>query len=235
MSGPVGRRGTAPRRRRCSRHVLASAIPAFAAFILLSLLLGIGPAAARSYPPLFHTAEIASTNFGLQKGPVLNWTAMLRRWKGGAPCATPTCNSATWPQLVAQIKAAGDPMSQIKAVNSLINAHPYIEDMPNWGKEDYWATAYEFLKKNGDCEDFSITKYMLLKAAGFPVENMRVFAVRLRNLGGIGHAILIVYQGNTAWVLDNRNQYVLEASRVALEFQPVISINEQFWWLHLPK
>jgi predicted transglutaminase-like cysteine proteinase len=207
-----------------------------AAFILLilSLLLGAGPAAARNYPQLFNSSEIVSKSFALKKGPVYNWTGMLQNWKNGAPCETPVCSSKSWAGLVAQVKAAGDPMAQVRAANQLINAHRYIEDMPNWNRSDYWATAFEFLKKNGDCEDFSITKYMLLKAAGYPVENMRVFAVRLRNLGGIGHAILIVYQGNKAWVLDNRNPSVMDANLVALEFQPVLSMNEQAWWVHVP-
>jgi predicted transglutaminase-like cysteine proteinase len=159
---------------------------------------------------------------------------MLQRWKNGAPCETAICSSKTWAGLVAQVKAAGDPMSQVRAANALVNAHPYIEDLPNWNKDEYWATAFEFLKKNGDCEDFSITKYMLLKAAGYPVENMRIFTVRLRNFGNIGHAILVIYQGDKAWVLDNRTKSVMDANLVALEFQPVISLNEQLWWVHLP-
>jgi predicted transglutaminase-like cysteine proteinase len=202
--------------------------------LFLSLLLGAGTAEARNYPQLFNSNEIVSTKFALNKGPVYNWSGMLQHWKNGAPCETPVCSSTSWAGLVAQVKAAGDPMAQVRKVNDLINAHRYIEDRPNWNKDDYWATAFEFLKKNGDCEDFSITKYMLLKAAGYPVENMRVFAVRLRNQGGIGHAILVVYQGNKAWVLDNRVAPVMEASRVALEFQPVLSMNEQMWWVHVP-
>jgi predicted transglutaminase-like cysteine proteinase len=75
---------------------------------------------------------------------------------------------------------------------------------------------------------------MLLKAVGIPIENMRIFSVRLRSLGGIGHAILVVYQGNKAWVLDNRTPSVMDASLIKLEFQPVMSLNERQWWYHLP-
>jgi predicted transglutaminase-like cysteine proteinase len=201
--------------------------------LIVLALLGAGPAEARSYPKVFNSGEISS-NKPLNKGPLLNWGLMLKRWKNGAPCETSICSSKTWAQLVAQVKAAGNPMAMVKLANSLMNAHPYIEDMPNWNQSEYWATAFEFLKKNGDCEDFSISKYMLLKAAGYPVENMRVFSVRLRNLGLIGHAILVVYEGNKAWVLDNRNPAVMDANLVALEFQPVLSVNEQFWWYHTP-
>jgi predicted transglutaminase-like cysteine proteinase len=112
--------------------------------------------------------------------------------------------------------------------------HPYIEDINNWGKAEYWATAFQFLKKSGDCEDFSIAKYMLLKAAGIPVENMRIVAVRIRSLGGIGHAILVVYQGDEALVLDNRVAPVMDERLVRTEFQPALSLNEKSWWVHLP-
>jgi predicted transglutaminase-like cysteine proteinase len=225
MAGPAGGcRGSLPR-------LLAGAF--FAALALLHVL----PAQARSYPNIFGSKEIASQNWGVKSSAIGNWVAMLKRWSNGAPCESNTCTSMGWDALVTQVKAAGDPLAQIKAANRLMNdpaQHPYIEDINNWGKTEYWATAFQFLKKSGDCEDFSIAKYMLLKAAGMPVDDMRIVAVRIRSLGGIGHAILVVYQGNTAWVLDNRNQRVLDASLIKLEFQPALSINENSWWVHLP-
>jgi predicted transglutaminase-like cysteine proteinase len=193
-----------------------------------------GNAEARNYPALFGAKEIGSANWTFKKGVVPEWRAMLGRWKEGAACESNICTTKSWNELVAQVKAAGDPMAKITTANSLMNQRRYIEDMPNWNKTEFWATSYEFLKKNGDCEDFSIAKYMLLKAAGIPVEDMRIFSVRLRSLGGTGHAILVVYQGNKAWVLDNRNKKVMDASLVKVEFQPVMSLNEQQWWYHLP-
>ena len=200
-------------------------------------LLSAPRAEARSYPNIFGSKEIASQNWSVKNSAILNWRAMLERWANGKPCQSNTCTSQGWDALVAKVKAAGDPMAQIKIANSLMNdpaQHPYIEDINNWGKTEYWATAFQFLRKSGDCEDFSIAKYMLLKAAGMPVDDMRIVAVRIRSLGGIGHAILVVYQGNTAWVLDNRVQRVLDANLVKLEFQPALSVNENSWWVHLP-
>jgi len=162
---------------------------------------------------------------------------MLKRWANAAPCESNTCTAKGWDALVAKVKAAGDPMAQIKTANTLMNdpvLHPYIEDINNWGKAEYWATTFQFLKKSGDCEDYSIAKYMLLKAAGMPVENMRVVAVRIRSLGGIGHAILVVYQGDKALVLDNRVAAVMDERLVRTEFQPALSVNEKSWWVHLP-
>jgi predicted transglutaminase-like cysteine proteinase len=205
-----------------------------ACLMAAALLLISGAAEAKTYPPLFGTKEIGSNNWNFKKGVVPDWRQMLGRWKGGAPCETNICSSKSWASLVAQVKGAGDPMAQIKAANALMNAKPYIEDQPNWGKSEFWATSYEFLKKSGDCEDFSIAKYMLLKAAGMPVDNMRIVAVRIRSLGGIGHAILVVYQGDKALVLDNRVAPVMDEKLVRREFQPALSVNENSWWVHLP-
>jgi predicted transglutaminase-like cysteine proteinase len=206
----------------------------FIAMVAVALLAFASAAEAKTYPPLFGTKEIGSANWGFKKGVVPEWRAMLGRWKNGAPCETNICTGKPWAALVAQVKAAGDPMAQIRTANSLLNKKPYIEDINNWGKTEFWATSFEYMKKSGDCEDYSIAKYMLLKEAGIPVENMRIFSVRIRSLGGIGHAILIVYQGNKAWVLDNRTPSVLDASLIKLEFQPVMSLNEQQWWYHMP-
>jgi predicted transglutaminase-like cysteine proteinase len=230
MSGATGScRGNLPR-------LLTGALRACSVWGALALL-SASPAEARSYPNIFGSKEIASKNWAVKTSAIANWVAMIQRWDNGKPCQSNTCTSKGWDALVAQVKAAGDPMAQIKTANRLMNdpaQHPYIEDINNWGKTEYWATAFQFLRKSGDCEDFSIAKYMLLKAAGMPVDNMRVVAVRIRSLGGIGHAILVVYQGSTAWVLDNRNQRVLDASLIKLEFQPALSVNENSWWVHLP-
>ncbi|WP_395016864.1 transglutaminase-like cysteine peptidase [Dongia sp.] len=207
----------------------------FLAFTLAAALLVFGGVAeAKTYPPLFGAKEIGSNNWNFKKGVVPDWRAMLGRWKNGAPCETNICTSKSWASLVAEVKGAGDAKAQVDKANALMNLKPYIEDQPNWGKSEFWATSYEFLRKSGDCEDYTITKYMLLKEAGIPVENMRIFSVRIRSLGGIGHAILVVYIGNKAWVLDNRTRSVLDASLVKLEFQPVMSLNENQWWYHLP-
>ena len=205
------------------------------AFALFAAVLAFaGTAEARNYPMLFGSKEIGSANWTFKKGVVPEWRAMLGRWKNGAACESNICTAKSWNELVAQVKAAGDPMAKIRAANDLMNKQRYIEDMPNWNKTEFWATSYEFLKKNGDCEDFSIAKYMLLKAAGIPVENMRIVAVRIKSLGGIGHAVLVVYQGNTALVLDNRVKPVMDEKLVRSEFQPALSVNEKSWWVHLP-
>jgi len=211
---------------------------AVCAMILVGAVVSLSPSAqARNYPNIFGSKEIASKNWQVKTGSIVNWNTMLQRWQDGKPCEGSTCTAKSWSQLVAKVKSAGDRMAMIREANRLMNdpvQHPYLLDIDNWGKEDYWATTFQFLKKSGDCEDYAIAKYMVLKAVGYPVENMRVVTVRIRSLGGLGHAVLVVYEGNDAFVLDNRVPAVMNEKLVRVEFQPAISMNEQSWWVHLP-
>ena len=198
-------------------------------FLLLCLtaamLVASPPAEARTYPKIFGSIELPSKN--LKKFP--KGLDMVGRWKNGAPCDSDTCTTRGWPGLIEDLKGK-DRLTQIKEVNKLLNSKKYILDIRNWGKEDYWATPFQFLKKNGDCEDYAIAKFMALKALGIPIEDMRVVALQDLNLG-IGHAVLIVYNGSDALLLDNQITTVVPANSIK-HYQPVYSINEFGWWLH---
>jgi predicted transglutaminase-like cysteine proteinase len=207
---------------RASRAIVVPVL-AFVFCILLSF--PAHPAAARSYPKLFGSFELQSNN--MQKFP--KWNSMLARWKNGAPCESSTCTTKGWNELIERLKGK-DLATQLREVNREMNLHPYILDINNWGVEDYWATPFEFLKKNGDCEDFAIAKYMALKALGVPIDDMRVVALRDLNLQ-LGHAVLVVYVNNEPMLLDNQIGSVVPANSIK-HYLPVYSINEHNWWLH---
>ncbi len=60
-------------------------------------------------------------------------------------------------------------------VNDFFNQLPFVDDLPHWGVEDYWATPAEALASNGaDCEDYSIAKYFMLKELGVPIGKLRM-------------------------------------------------------------
>lgn len=176
---------------------------------------------------------IASTNWDAKVPGVENWRQMLARWNGGKDCDSDTCDSARWAGLVTEVKAAGDLMAQMKKANSLINdpaQHPYKEDSTNWKTDEYWETPYEFLKKSGDAEDFATAKYFLLKAAGVPVANMQIIAVRVKLLSGRSHAILAIRSDvKHAFILDNMVNQVLDAKIVGGNYRPVLGVNEANW------
>ena len=128
---------------------------------------------------------------------------------------------------------AGKPrLTQMAEVNAFANRYPYIEDMVNWGVEDYWATVYEFQRKSGDCEDYAISKYMSLRALGFGEDDMRIIIVQDLNLGGILHAVLVVFEGGQVYILDNQIKQVMLAVNI-YHYKPIYSINEKHWWRHI--
>ena len=69
-----------------------------------------------------------------------------------------------------------------------------------------------------------------MRALGMSNENMRIVVVQDLNLR-LGHAVLVVYLNNKAYVLDNQVDRVVSAERVR-HYRPIYSINENAWWLH---
>lgn len=128
--------------------------------------------------------------------------------------------------------AGASEMTKIGMVNDFINQHVmFVDDINIWGKEDYWATPLEtFGKGAGDCEDFSIAKYTLLKKLGIAQDKLRMTYVRARMSSGAlrAHMVLAYYASPNSdpLILDNLNFEILPASRRGDLF-PVFSFNEQ--------
>ena len=125
----------------------------------------------------------------------------------------------------------GNKMELLRYVNSFWNTWPYVEDIVNWKQEDYWAIPAEFLKKSGDCEDYSIIKYFTLKELGIAPETMRIVVVRdtIRNFA---HAVLVVYLSDDAFILDNLSNSVLSHTKLR-QYSPQYSVNEFGRWAHM--
>ena len=134
-----------------------------------------------------------------------------------------------------EIKASAPEVPTVKVlekVSKLFNTFPYRLDRESFGVSDYWATPDEFLKKYGDCEDFSIIKYYALKELGYPTEDMRI-VVLVDSIRNLGHAVLVYYLNGTAYVLDNLTNLVLPHERFK-HYKPQYSVNEHYKWVHIP-
>lgn len=189
--------------------------------------------------------QAAPSLFGSEETPysdlsrVGKWTDVLKRYeeekKEGLPCATKDTNSCKYPEWKKFIESIRglEPMAQLNAVNRQMNKSRYILDNVNWGVEDYWATPGQFLSRSGDCEDFSIIKYMTLKELGWSTENMRIVVLQDLNLN-IGHAVLAMYIDDTIMILDNQINNVVESTRIR-HYRPIYSVNEKMWWRHTVK
>jgi predicted transglutaminase-like cysteine proteinase len=207
------------------------------ALIAILVLAFIGPARAETSPSLFGTNEIRSPNLA----SFTNWTGVMNRFEHARELGDGLCASAgpersacawdDWQNIIADA-AMLDGVAQLRKVNAVMNDKRYTLDRVNWGAEDYWATVFEFLRKNGDCEDYAIAKYVTLRALGWPASKLRVVIVRDTKLN-LNHAIVAIYTDEGIYIGDNQVDGLVKASSIR-HYRAIYSINEEGWWLHRP-
>lgn len=195
------------------------------------------PAAVAPQIPMFGTREIHY--FGLS--PFTRWSTLLVRWQreredAAESCLSshstaPPCPPREWIELIARFRHR--PLSeQVDGINAAINAHPYISALDNWGDPSHWETPFEFFRRNGQCQDYAITKFLLLRELGVPDQAMRLVVLRdVRRQ--VDHAVLVVDVSGRELMLDNLARTVVLASSNP-NYHAYYSINESGWWLHLP-
>jgi predicted transglutaminase-like cysteine proteinase len=124
-------------------------------------------------------------------------------------------------ELLTDLKDASD-MKKLNTVNTWVNYIKYRSDKKVYGVNDYWATLYEFVGRGmGDCEDYTITKYYILKELGIDPKRLKFTYVIYQNRRGkrISHMVLAylkVLKPKTKkdiLILDNNNRLVLPASK----------------------
>jgi predicted transglutaminase-like cysteine proteinase len=210
VSGPV-RRGL----RRAFVAVAAAGLAVLAA----------APAATAS-PSVFGASETYSQNLG----NFPKWRGVVKRFTDEmASCPAGECDKPTYAKFVDSLRGH-DLMTQVKTVHKRLNDKRYILDIVNWGLNDYWATPFQFMRKNGDCEDYAIGKYMVLRALGVPLDKMRIVVLMDLNLNLV-HAVLVVDVGGQSLLLDNQIRSVVPVTTVH-HYQPYYSLNEDGWWMH---
>ncbi len=201
--------------------------------IIIVVILLVPLAAIAGDNRLFDSKETVSTNLR----PFPKWNGALERYFDDEEMAESGCNDKEfskchlikWRDFLDDIRQE-DRHMQVKAVNFYMNQTPYILDPINWGVPDYWATPYQFYIKDGDCEDYSIAKFMSLRALGFSNDDMRVVVLKDENLDVI-HAILAVYLEDKIYILDNQIEQLMEDTDIH-HYTPIYSINETHWWRH---
>lgn len=131
-------------------------------------------------------------------------------------------------------------MEKIRRINEFINRkiRVFDDDINIWGKSDYWATPLESLgREAGDCEDYSIAKYLLLRELGIPNDKLRLTYVRAQ-IGGPGskvfqaHMVLSYYETTDAepLILDNLITDIRPASR-RTDLKPIFGFNSEGLWV----
>lgn len=108
-----------------------------------------------------------------------------------------------------------------RAVNMVVR---YVSDYAQHGEADRWSSPLEtFATAKGDCEDYAIAKYVALREAGFPREDLRLMLVRDRAVRQ-DHAVLAARLDGQWLVLDNRRSELIEDSG-ATNLAPLFAID----------
>ena len=184
-------------------------------------------------PSFFGTEEIRSSNIA----PFTKWLGVLDRWKREQSATIGiceknidvTCVPQDWAKLVRELKGAALETS-VQRVNEAINRYPFIESFRNWGGE-HWETPFEFIRRGGQCQDYAIAKFMLLRAIGIANDALR-FVVLNDLRGRRDHAVAVAYADGDILLMDNLLTRVVSTSLVTW-YKPYYSINETYWWRHV--
>lgn len=187
-------------------------------------------------PALFGSSEIRSPNLS----SFTNWTGVLARFQRDHTMAEGLCATAgaggtgctwdSWQKIISEARNMGQ-VEQLRRINRIMNSRRYVLDRVNWGMEDYWADVFEFLRKNGDCEDYAISKYVTLRALGWPAERLRIVILRDTKLN-LNHAVLAAYTDEGIYIGDNQIKDNIVRADSIRHYRPIYSINENGWWLH---
>lgn len=129
--------------------------------------------------------------------------------------------------LIQELEHKSD-MEKLEKVNDFFNNVPYSKDISTYGVTDYWATPFEFLAKDkGDCEDYVIAKYFILKRLGIESSKMFLTYVRVKNYGD-AHMVLTYFPSmkSEPFVLDNIRRILQPASK-RTDLTPVFNFNPE--------
>lgn len=125
-----------------------------------------------------------------------------------------------------------DVKHQLTEVNRFFNQFAYKDDMKLWGQEDYWATPEEFIGVNGgDCEDYVVAKYFVLRSLGVADEHLYLTYVKALKENR-AHMVLSYLETpkSTPLILDNYNPEILLADK-RRDLLPVYSFNAKSLFL----
>lgn len=143
-----------------------------------------------------------------------------------------------WQQLVGSSYTLTD-QQKLRRTNRFFNQRiRFVSDRQAWQQADYWATPREtLLRSAGDCEDFSIAKYITLIKSGIPAKQLRL--VYVKAMSGLpesalqqAHMVLAYYPLNSAepLILDNLITDIQPASQ-RTDLTPLFSFNSEGLWV----
>ncbi len=116
--------------------------------------------------------------------------------------------------------------ARLTHINRAVNvAVKYTRDTEKHGIPDHWATPFDTLESGkGDCEDYAITKFALLRAMNWPAKDLRIVLVYI-NRKREYHAVEATRLGHDWLILDNAHS-VIVPDRKLPNYHPLFVIDE---------
>ena len=128
---------------------------------------------------------------------------------------------------------------QLRLVNRYVNKRRYRRDRREVSLSvvpegeatlrNHWTTLLDFMRRGGDCEDFAVAKYFLLRELGVPAEDMRVVITWERDARDY-HAVLAVRQDDGTALLLETDDTILRGSH--RRYRYIYAVNEEGIWDH---
>ena len=129
------------------------------------------------------------------------------------------------PRADAVVALVGDRRAELERINRMVNRT--IRPRREAGPVDRWVLA----PREGDCDDYAVTKRHRLIAMGWPASALRLAVVRTPN--GQGHAVLVVKTTEGDLVLDNRTSRIKLWSDTGLRWVKIQSSRDPRRWFAL--
>jgi predicted transglutaminase-like cysteine proteinase len=178
--------------------------------------------------------------FGLSAS-VLSWGALRDKWLGVerklddervqlALCDgdRERCVSPAALQLLAIVDngRAREGRARLGEINRAINlAIRPMSDLAQFGQTDVWSSPLDtFITGAGDCEDYAIAKFVALRLAGVPADDLRIIVMR-DTIRGEGHAVAAARLDGHWLMLDNRRMMMVEDADVR-NYRPLFVIDQ---------
>ena len=116
--------------------------------------------------------------------------------------------------------------ARLGEINRAINLaiHP-MSDLAQYGENDVWSSPLlTFTTGSGDCEDYAIAKFVALRQAGIPPEDLRIVIMH-DTIHGEDHAVAAARLDGHWLTLDNRRMAMVEDAYVR-NYRPLYVIDQ---------
>ena len=116
--------------------------------------------------------------------------------------------------------------ARLGEINRAINLaiHP-MSDLAQYGEIDVWSSPLlTFTTGSGDCEDYAIAKFVALRQAGIPPEDLRIVIMH-DTIRGENHAVAAARLDGHWLTLDNRRMAMVEDAYIR-NYRPLYVIDQ---------